>query len=314
MNSLFYLNGKKVRPQSLRFKSKDDQLEIMRNWFYENYEDPANACPYDGREGGYAYIYGGPYDAHEELQNEFSEYIKPNFIEELATELQYECVEWSGNSNNIDNWYDEDIYNAVISSEKPFSKFIQNIEVITSLKDGHYEEKQKQHLHNILYTNVITALETFYVELFIYSIDKEERYIANYIEKGKWDFKVSKNIISLPFKNGSIENIKTELIKSLKEQLVSASWHNVEQVIKRYKSAFDIKVQKDWPISNIEAATLIRNHLVHRGGKDKEGNIVKITKTDLEELIGHAETLVQKIHKSLDNVLQEPDNEKEIDF
>jgi len=59
-NTIFELHGKKVRMKSLKYKSKEDQLSVMRDWFFENYEDPVESCPYDGGEGGYAFIYGGP--------------------------------------------------------------------------------------------------------------------------------------------------------------------------------------------------------------------------------------------------------------
>ncbi|MCG6518527.1 hypothetical protein MC008_26515, partial [Escherichia coli] len=51
---VFEVNGKKVPLKSLKYISKKDQLEVMKNWFFENFEDPANACPYESREGGYA--------------------------------------------------------------------------------------------------------------------------------------------------------------------------------------------------------------------------------------------------------------------
>jgi hypothetical protein len=314
MKQFFNVNGKKVPPQSLQYKSKEDQLEVMRNWFFENFEDPANACPYNGREGGYAYIYGGPYDAYEELQEMFEKHIKSNYIEELANELQSDCWEWSGNSNNIDDWYDEDLYRAVTSSEKPLVKFNENVYVIKSLKEGEYKVEQKEHLLGILYTNVITALETLYVELFINSIDKNQSYLADLIEKGKPEFKVSKAILSLPFKGESIEKVKEELIKSIKEHLVSVSWHNIDQVLLRYKAAFNIQVQHNWPTGEIEAATLTRNHLVHRGGKDKDGNAVVITEQDLEKLLDYATLLAQKLYESLNNALQEKSHQEESEF
>ena len=59
MKIVFEVNGKKVPLKSLKYISKENQLEVMRNWFFANFEDPANSCPYDGKEGGYAYIYGG---------------------------------------------------------------------------------------------------------------------------------------------------------------------------------------------------------------------------------------------------------------
>ncbi|MEG2505582.1 MAG: hypothetical protein RSB44_12995, partial [Carnobacterium sp.] len=52
--------------------------------------------------------------------------------------LQTQCFDWSGNSNNIDDWYDDDIYNAVTSSENPYLKFIDNIDKIKKLADNHH--------------------------------------------------------------------------------------------------------------------------------------------------------------------------------
>jgi len=314
MKLVFSLNGKKITAPSLKYKSKEDQLEIMRNWFYENYEDPVNACPYDGREGGYAYIYGGPYDAGEELQFQFEKYVKLNYIEELAGELQQDCWEWSGNSNNIDNWYDEDLYRAVISSDDPLNKFNENIRIIKSLKEGEYEQAHKEHLLNILFTNVITALETLYVELFIKSIDKKQYYIGSLISNGKTEFKVSKQTLALPFKGEGVEKFKDEITKSIKEHLISASWHNTNQVLLRYKAAFGIKVQDNWPLSEIESAILTRNHLVHRGGKDKDGKMVTITDQVLDSLLFSAMTLARKLYDSLDEALQNKNDSEESEF
>lgn len=45
--------------------------EEMAEWFLENYEDPANGVPYDGREGGYQYVNGGPYWGSDVLYESF---------------------------------------------------------------------------------------------------------------------------------------------------------------------------------------------------------------------------------------------------
>ncbi|HHX8939393.1 TPA: hypothetical protein ACVPL5_001294 [Yersinia enterocolitica] len=313
MKVIFNIDGKKVRPQSLRYKSKAVQIEVMRDWFFENYEDPANACPYESRQGGYHYIYGGPYDASEELQAMFESYVKLDYIQELVDDLQGECFEWSGNSDNID-WYDSDLYDAVISSEKPFHKFLENIDKIKSLSKVEHPNKQKEHLLGILYTNIITALETLYVELFINSIEKNESYITDYIEKSKNDFKVSKEIATLLFRGESIEIIKERLIKTIKEHLISTNWHNTDQVVKRYKTTFGIDAQNNWPIGEIDDATLTRNHLVHRGGKDKDGNPVMITEQDLEKLLDHAIALGTKLFEALDSILHEKAHQDESEF
>lgn len=313
MKLVFNVDGKNIPAQSLRYKSRADQIEAMRNWFFENYEDPANACPYESREGGYHYIYGGPYDAHDELQEMFGDFVKLDYIEELVDELQSECFEWSGNSNNSD-WYDDDIYDAVISSEEPYDKFLENVGKIKAVAKLEHDNVQKEYLLNLLFTNVITALETLYVELYIKYIEEDDGYIADCIEKGKTEFKVSKDIAALPFRGESIEKIREELIKAVKAHLINVSWHNTEAVVRRYKATFDIKVENDWPIDEIQSATLTRNHLVHRGGKDKDGVVVMITEQELDKLLGHALAIGEKLFKSLKNALEQKTSIVETEF
>lgn len=49
-----------------------ERIEAMVEWFERNFEDPAEETPHDSAEGGYIYIWGGPYDANEELQDAFN--------------------------------------------------------------------------------------------------------------------------------------------------------------------------------------------------------------------------------------------------
>ncbi|WP_231111288.1 hypothetical protein, partial [Mycobacterium avium] len=46
-------------------------------------------------------------------------------------------------SNNIDDWYDDDIYDAVTSSGNPYLKFIDNIDKIKKLAKDKTEQQQK---------------------------------------------------------------------------------------------------------------------------------------------------------------------------
>jgi hypothetical protein len=49
----------------------EDAAEHMVKWFFENFEDAAERTPYESAEGGYQYIWGGPYDARETLEEWF---------------------------------------------------------------------------------------------------------------------------------------------------------------------------------------------------------------------------------------------------
>lgn len=76
--------------------TKEEAKGILKQWFYENYEDPANSCPYESREGGYQYIWGGPYSAGDELFHKFGHYIDEDLLDEVTEEIEEKCIEWSG--------------------------------------------------------------------------------------------------------------------------------------------------------------------------------------------------------------------------
>ena len=70
------------------------------------YEDPAENCPYESKEGGYFYLHGGPYNAEEELSTEFSDRYSEEEIQEAAEELEneYSVYDWE----MIDSPYGDD--------------------------------------------------------------------------------------------------------------------------------------------------------------------------------------------------------------
>ncbi|TVM15796.1 hypothetical protein DPQ33_13915 [Oceanidesulfovibrio indonesiensis] len=76
--------------------SVEEQIEVMRYWFKKHYENPVDRMPYESKEGGYIYISGGPYDAREELSEEFQDMASQMAINKLVEELEEESMEWAG--------------------------------------------------------------------------------------------------------------------------------------------------------------------------------------------------------------------------
>lgn len=97
-----------IRPSSAAPEIEDFDrealIETIKEWFFANYEDPAENTPYESREGGYQYIWGGPYDAREEIEIHFTD-VPEDVIEEIVGELEGTAVDWAPNSNRI---FDED--------------------------------------------------------------------------------------------------------------------------------------------------------------------------------------------------------------
>jgi hypothetical protein len=51
----------------VRQASRQQRVAAMRGWFGSRFCDPAEDTPYNGREGGFLFIHGGPYDPAFEL-------------------------------------------------------------------------------------------------------------------------------------------------------------------------------------------------------------------------------------------------------
>jgi hypothetical protein len=62
-------------------------------WFFENYEDPANGVPYETAEGGYVYYLGGPYDPWEVIGEEFPD-ADDKTVEAAVSKIVPQGFEW----------------------------------------------------------------------------------------------------------------------------------------------------------------------------------------------------------------------------
>lgn len=89
---------------------KVDQRELMIQWFEANFEDPANSTPHD--EGEYVWIWGGPYDAREQLYSKFDGVASEALIEEVAEEVEREGItNWAPvhTGEDVEDWEDIDL-------------------------------------------------------------------------------------------------------------------------------------------------------------------------------------------------------------
>ena len=71
-------------------EDRQAQIDALVEWFFERYEDPAQRLPYISAEGGYQWIYGGPYDAREELAENFPDL--PDDVIEAAVKVIVFCI------------------------------------------------------------------------------------------------------------------------------------------------------------------------------------------------------------------------------
>ncbi|NQU57838.1 MAG: DUF4935 domain-containing protein [Rhodospirillales bacterium] len=71
----------------------EDTKNILVDWFFSTYKDPADGVPYDGREGGYQYFNGGPYYAEEEMRENFPD-TPESVIDAALSVIENQGYEW----------------------------------------------------------------------------------------------------------------------------------------------------------------------------------------------------------------------------
>jgi len=88
--------------------SEDPRTLEAIEWFQANFEDPAERTSYNGREGGYLWNHGGPYDARDEVANHFPD-LPDELLDAAVEEIESDgTTEWAGGLE--DYTYDPDPY------------------------------------------------------------------------------------------------------------------------------------------------------------------------------------------------------------
>lgn len=268
----------------LRAADKEAQIEVMRAWFYKNYEDPAERTPYETAEGGYQWIWGGPYDVRDELQSEFSGLVSHETIMELVDELNQVSVEWSPAERPED--YDDYLFAIQSQQAQASESFHQAIESIRGLLAVQLPPGVYIAFRRLLFVNVIFALETYLSESFIAAVATDESLFRRYVETAP-EFKQEKFTLSEVFKAQEV------LEEKVKSTLVNMVWHKLSNVREMYKDALDIQFPKD--IGELQRAILTRHDIVHRNGKTKDGEDVIISDSMIQGIIQCAIALVRDL-------------------
>ncbi len=79
----------------------EEQVELIKDWFFENFEDPVHNTPHDSAEGGYIYIWGGPYEADDVISNVFADVASDEVIQAAVEALEDESSVWAPSHSRV---------------------------------------------------------------------------------------------------------------------------------------------------------------------------------------------------------------------
>lgn len=94
--------------------------------------------------------------------------------------------------------------------------------------------------------------------------------------------KSSPHFNNLSIKGSNIYEYYAKLDTTIQFQLREIIYHKLEVVKKLYKSTFNVDLGD---IGSLMKAIQKRHDIVHRNGHDKNGNVVEVTKADVQQLI-----------------------------
>lgn len=160
----------------------------------------------------------------------------------------------------------------------------------------------KEILYRTLYANLIACMESYLSDKLIQAVLQDTNSKRKFVETFK-DYNDVKFSVSEIF--AKYENIDRYIKATLKDII----YHNLPKVKGIYKDALNIDLGN---ISELMKCINLRHHIVHRNGKDKDGNLVPVTKDDIEELAEKLTAFIENIEqqfssKVVDDLLFELD-------
>lgn len=132
-------------------------------------------------------------------------------------------------------------------------------------------------LYRTLFANIISSMEAYLSDRLIKKVLSTEKYKRLFTEKYK-DFQDEKIKLSNLF--STFDNIDSLISNSLRDVI----YHNLPKVQHIYKSVLNIDLGNEDDVKELMQAIGIRHDIVHRNGKDKNGNMREISKEDVVNL------------------------------
>lgn len=273
-------DDQKIGISALREADRDTQMEAMKTWFYQHFEDPAESTPYISSEGGYQYIHGGPYHAKEELDSEFEGTVPEEIIQELADQLSDFSLEWA---RRTENELDDYLFEIIAEGTEHYLSFFDAISNTRHLAMVKVEPPQQQHYYRLLYLSAIIAFETYLSDNFITMVCSDPVLIRKFVESDRHFSKGDVPIREVfKFTDSIQEKVKTHLLNMV--------WHRISDSQRMFLETLGVTFPED--LTKLNDAIRVRHDIVHRSGKTKDGKEHRITLEDVVRVTGTVEEVV----------------------
>lgn len=226
-----------------------------------NYDDYEIVCEHCGH-CFQATIYNAMYGGEVEVEG----------VDDVDVEEEY--------SEEDDDYYDRMLY------QETHTETEQTIDAIEGIS-----EDVKSNLYRLLYANIISKMEVFLCDTIVQQVlssdANKKKFLQTYTPLAEQQ---------IPMK--AIYSKYDALDTIIRNALTSIVYHDLKLVRKLYVNTLDVTIPEN---KEIEEAIQIRHDIVHRNGKDKEGNLREIKKEDVLKLAQTVADFISAIEEQLPN-------------
>lgn len=257
--------GSQVESEEIGIPSPNLMAEKASDSHNEN--DGGAVCENCGKDFE-VYVYAGYADGYVEVSDVEDDSIE---VEEIADEL--------------DDYYEEQI-DAIIHSLNfidQFKREVNNLKSLNEIDVGNQELQET--LQRQLFSGAITCLEDYLSTTLIREVLNDEENFKNFV-------RTFKDIRNRKFSLSEIYDKLDKIKDIVKKELVDIIYHDLPKVKGMYQDTLKIEFPE---IKELMKAIKARHDMVHRNGKNKEGEKIEISKEVVIKVIEDVENFVNDI-------------------
>ena len=187
-------------------------------------------------------------------------------------------------------WQEEYDYYLTLTLNDADLIFQKDLSELKTMMGTSAKDEPNQTFFKMVYAHAVTILEVYLEDIAKALIMTNEAYLANTI-KNVHPFCDTK------FKLGDISLENDGIKKFVLGKLSDNLFHNIPKVLKMLSGIVEKKL--DVPISDICEVTSTRHDIVHRNGKNKDGETIDIALSTTLEALNTVETFANQLRHKL---------------
>ncbi len=287
MGNLFDVEGQfDPNDHWLRTADEKHQLIAMRAWFHARYCDPAHETPYNGSEGGYLFVDGGPYNPSTELHGRFGDIVDDSLIEKVVDEMVEEVSDqWAPIRPEPLDDYDARFDFELVDADEPRLRVSKRLADCRQVLNLQGEAEAVALARRLVFGAVIGVLESFLWELSQHWIEASDDALRGCVTK-------LPAIRDEQIKLGDVFERHENIRAHVKGHLQNTVWHRWDKVGVIYRSGLGISLPS---LKVFDVALVKRHDIVHRSGRTKDGEEVYVTNTEIEDLSHTVEKFAEEV-------------------